>query len=126
MEAFSARVGANSDNDSLLLTLHEPRDSGGCGGRVFGAEIRCCAQFDVHVDERDTVAGAVGAALAQKLLEVVGWQIAIEDDASVRTLTVLIPLVSSKDARNGTQATDTSERPATTSCSGWGRPGPRT
>jgi hypothetical protein len=112
VEAFEGRCGVNSDTDSLLLTLQSclaPKDS---VDRVETAEIRCEAKFDTLADERDAVAGAVGAALAQRLLEVVGWKISIDDQPSFRTLTILVPLSATADARNGSADPDTCERQA--------------
>lgn len=109
-EAFSLRTGANSNVDSLTLTLQLREESNNSAERIEGAELRCCAKFDTRVEDRDTTAGAVGAALAQRLLEVVGWSIAVDDDPESRTLTIFVPLAASAVARNGSPGTDTSER----------------
>ena len=112
VEAFARRRGANSDADTLLLTLQSSLASKDSLDRGETAEIRCEAKFDILVDERDAVAGAVGAALAQRLLEVVGWKVSIDDQPSIRTLTILIPLSAIAVARNGSPDADTSERQA--------------
>lgn len=109
-EAFALRTGAGTDDDSLTLTLELFADAKDSSAVVGTAEIVCCAKFDATVIERDTVAGEVGAALARKLLEVVGWDVALTDDGSLRTLTIRVPLSSQTDARNGSPGTDTSER----------------
>jgi hypothetical protein len=112
VEAFARRCGVNSEADTLLLTLQSSLTSKDPVDCIETAEIRCEAKFDVLVDERDAVAGAVGAALAQRLLEVVGWKISIDDQPSLRTLTILVPLSATADARNGSPDSDTCERQA--------------
>ena len=110
VEAFAARSDASAESDSLALTLRRSPASKDAADCSETAEIRCEAKFDACIDERDSVAGAVGAALAQKLLEVVGWTITIDDQQALRVLTIRVPLSASADARNGSPDPDTSER----------------
>jgi len=109
-EAFALRTGADTEADSLTLTLDIVPAAKDSATPVDTAKIVCCAKFVTQAIERDTVTSTIGAALAQKLLKVVGWGVTLDDDASFRTLTIQVPLSSPTDARNGSHDTDTSER----------------
>jgi hypothetical protein len=105
-ECFALRCSTNSNAQSLLLTVRpaDPLDKFVSDAKTV--EIRCEATFTMSPDARNTVVATVGAALACKLLEVLGWRVELRDDASTRRLSIFVPLVETTSARNGSPPHD--------------------
>lgn len=108
-ESFAERAGANSNTDSFLLTVSRAGRADNSVSAAYAVEIRCEAPFKLAPDARNPVAATVGAALACKLLEVVGWRVELVDEAALRRLTIFVPLADAASARNGALPTDPSE-----------------
>jgi hypothetical protein len=108
-ESFAARAGANSNTDSLLLTIRRAPAADNSVGDACSVEIRCEARFELAPDARNPVAATVGAALACKLLEVIGWRVELVDEPVLRRLTIFVPLVDAASVRNRAHSTDPSE-----------------